>query len=408
MEDLAHNNIADTQKQAASPAAPEAELPIKAAVHRYDSPFFLLLAPLIATRYAWLALEKHNFFNFLGKSAGNTINQSSGLKGYVSRNFAALGMGATFLSIIGLYSKNTLDDIRSLYAESVGYELGKKTEDVTLNDIFSKSQNSALEVTRSAYIRRTMGRVAAGLAFLVPWHKFRGIKADQPEYLANADAGLGAIGIYLFGEAFLRDPSFFDAWQKLASTALHHADNKTYEVIQPKNITSLLILHRNHLDKNYKLPDADLVEWKNEQALSTRVADLLNQTYNNTPNTDNVHFTIGKFNYLIGFGLLDKFPESLAFVELASKSIDMRDVKIAAAAIKSGQPSHEVFQQFGIDTNNLLKAKEADRQTPEELETPEKRFMSVVQSIIKEAQSSQRTHMDFATQTSEASLGLGV
>ncbi len=80
--------------------------------------------------------------------------------------------------------------------------------------------------------------------------------------------------------------------------------------------------------------------------LADRIAVLLNQTYNNTPKTEHANFTLGKFNYLVGFGLLDMSSASLAFVELANRSSDMKEVNAAATAIKSGQDAASVFHQL--------------------------------------------------------------
>ena len=399
MEDYA-NNKDSKNGQAKDVGLPANDLPIKTQL-RYDTAFSLLIAPLIATRYVWVSIEKVNPWNIIKK-----------LPSTLGANFAALGTGAAFLSIIGVYSRNTLHDIRSIYAGAVGYELGKPKEDVTYQDIFFKSQNAAIKITRSAYESRTIGRFATLIPFVVPWHKFG--TTNLAPYAANAEAGVGTVGVSLLAEGFMRDPSFFDLEQKLAITAINHTDNKTIDNIQPQNIFNLLMLQRNAVNKNYIWVESGSQEGQNDLAVSTRIASLMNQTYKNLPNTENASFDIGKFNYLIGFGLLDKFPESLAFVELANKSKDMNlsEVKKASADIRRGLDSHSVFAQFGIDTNALVKNALVK---PENLSAPDvaksdfvvartPKFISNTLATKRE-QIMPKNMMDYAAQTTELKLG---
>lgn len=382
--------------------------PIKADFKRYDSSFMQLIAPLVATRYLWLAIEDINPLNFLKKPDPKTRPDFTAFKkpnfpGYMSRNFAAFGMGATFLGIVGLYSKNTLHDIKSLYAEAVGYELGRKTEDVTLSDVFLKSHNAALEVTRGAYTRRTLARAATAATFFLPWQIFRDFKDVKPKYDANANAGVGAVGVYLCGEGFLRNPSFFDAEQNLVSSSINHTDANPNEIIQPRNIQALLLLQRKHLNKKYQWPEVTSKDGQNELVVSERIADLLNQTYNNTPRTEPANLTIGKFNYLVGFGLLDHFPESLAFVELANKSPDMVDVKKAAAAIQNGQNPQGVFQPFGIDLTPMTKGKKSPSAHPEPTDA---KFVALAPLVKDNSHHHPKTYQDLVAQTKNTPLSI--
>ncbi len=364
----------------------------------YNSLFTQLLAPLVATRYIWLAIEEINPFNFLGKTPpadkpNQKIWKEPSFLRYASRNFAAFGMGTTFLAIVGTYSKNTLKDIKSIYAEAVGYELGKKTEDVTLTDVFIKSNNEAIKTTCNSYLTRTLLRMTTASAFFIPWHKLRSkeFQAIKPKYDVNANAGVGAIGIHIYGEGFLREPSFFDIEQKIVSSKINHKDVNPYAEIQIDDIQSLLALHRKHLDKNYVPPLGASPEGQNDVKLAKRITELFNCTYDNIPPVDNNSFTLGKLNYLVGFGLLDKFPESLAYVELANKSVNMKEVKQAATAIKDGQDPQAVFLQFGIDMHKTMDKAQASIDTEMALE----KFTKKIQP---------KSFMDFATRQSEPSL----
>jgi hypothetical protein len=244
------------------------------------------MIPLLTTRYVWLAVEDINPLNFLSKpnpadTPGFKPWEKPPLSGYLKRNFAALGMGATILGLIGFYSKRTADDIKTVYAEAVGYELEKKTEDVTWRDIF-KSENAAVQITRNAFVKRTGARLLAGSAFLAPWHVLRDWQNHKPKYDANANAGVGAMGVYLsVYEGFMRKQSFFDMEQNLVGTTLNPHDRTTQDSINPKHIESLLFLHRNQLDPHYRFPTAGSDAGAEQCRLATRIASLMNQTYQN-------------------------------------------------------------------------------------------------------------------------------
>lgn len=346
----------------------------------YSSLFTQLLIPLVGTRYIWWTAEEINPFNFLGKPLPETTHDKKKIKyaddqktitnkteitkykepsawRYASRNFAAYGMGTGVLMLMGIYSKNTLNDIKAIYAEAVGYELGKNSKDVTYTDVFVKSKNEAVKTTCDAYIKRTAGRIGTALTFFVPWEKFRAesFKYVAPKYGTNANAGVGAVGALIYGEGFLRKPSFFDVEQKLVSTKINHKDIDPYTAFQPQDIQALLTLQRKHMDKHYTAPSISTPEGQGDVKLATRIAELLNATYDNKPDMAPARFTIGKLNYLIGFKLLDKAPEALAFVELANKSTDMKEVKQAASAIKAGEDVTQVFARSGVDINILNK-----------------------------------------------------
>ncbi len=363
----------------------------------YSSLFTQLLAPLVGTRYIWLTLEEINPLNFLDKKKPEITPDTKPWKEpsfgrYASRNFAAFGMGASVLGIVGMYSKNTLNDIKAVYAEAVGYELGKKTKDVTLSDIFIKSQNESLKITRNNYIKRTATRIATASTFFIPWHKFRdkSFQSIQPKYDVNANAGVGAVGMHIYGEGFLREQSFFDFEQKLVSNTINHKDVDPYRAIQPQDIQALINLQRKHHNKHYPVPLAESPEGQNDIKLANKIAKFLNNTYDNKPDKNTDRFTLGKLNYLIGFGMLEKFPESLAYVELANKSADMKEVKQAASAIKAGEDVEKVFARFGVDIQKLSAKAEQKTETPV---TESKKF---TQDIAP------KTLMDFAAKSPES------
>ncbi len=379
------------------------DLDLKGRFARYNSPFLQLMIPVLTTRYVWLAIEDINPLNFLKKPDPalkpdfKPWTKPATVGGYISRNFAALGMGATILSLIGYYSKRTGDDIKTLYSEAVGYELDKKKEDVTWRDVFIKSKNSTLGVTRDAFFKRTAIRVAAGSAFLMPWHEARDFKHEKPKYDANANAGVGAVGIYLsLFEGFLRKQSFFDAEQSMVGAGINHSDTNTHEIIDAKSVQSLMLLQRKQKDPKYEWPQMNSPEGLHEADLALRISSLLNQTYNNIKRVCDANFTIGKFNFLGGFGMLDHFPESAAFVELANKSKDMKDVKAAAQEIRAGQDSAAVFKKYGVDMAQVVK--KIETLTDPEPSVAAAKFTDMVPKPVNRLAQGPKSHQEFAEQ----------
>lgn len=311
-----------------------ANLSIRGRFKSYNSPFLEVMVSALTMRYLWVALE--------------AITPEK----YRKNNSAAIGIGSMLLGILAYYTKSTYADIKTVFAEAVAYERGKETTDVTLTDIFVRSENTALKVTRNAFFKRTMARVVAACTFYLPWHALRS-NHSTPNYDVNVSVGTGIIGAYLFMDGFLRTPSFFDVEQNLVDTTMNRSDGKVTDPVTPRHIQELLLLQRRQRDPRYRWPYAISPEGRNEVRLATRIANLLNQTYGNTSIDEAAQFTIGKLNYLMGFGLLDSFPASLGFVELANQHKDMHDVKVAAAAIAKGEPVSAVFARYGIDTRVL-------------------------------------------------------
>lgn len=359
----------------------------------YESIFTQLVAPLVATRYLLTSIKQLNPFNFLKEpveSISKHLLESEKIQSYFARNFEALGTGTLVASIVGMYTKNTLHDIKSVYAEAVGYEFNKKPEDITIGDL-SRSKNKAVDITRTDFGMRTVARAGMVGSFFMPWHKLRGVKENLPKYVANNNVGIGATGADIYGEGYLRRQSFFDLEQKIVSNKIKHQDSNPYDSITSDEILSLLLLQRRHLDKNYKSPSGVSEEGQSDIKLAKRIAELMNQTYNNTPHKEQAHFTVGKLNFLIGFDMLDSYPESLAFVELANKSKDMSEVKQAATAIRSGQNSEAVFARYGIDMASL------EQKSPTAPDVIEEKFSKQI---------SPRNYQDFAAQTTSPNLSM--
>jgi hypothetical protein len=98
---------------------------------------------------------------------------------------------------------------------------------------------------------------------------------------------------------------------------------------------------------------------------------------------------------------MDTYPNNLAFVELANKSKDMKDVKEADRLIKSGQDAHTVFQQFGIDTHSLTLKIEPTSNVQDVTST---KFAANVPKKEDLLGQGPKGHKDFAEQLSSTNL----
>lgn len=373
------------------------QLEIKTKFGKSASASLVVFTSLLSLKYGWLSLFRTDLFGWISKIRGEDnnrklaeareiapgdtrtweervgykdtiedgkVSQAATIRNGVDKlrfdaanNFAGWGMGAMLTTMIGGYSLSTYKDMKSLYAEAIGYELGKPPEKVNFVDIFFKSKNAAVKVTRGSYIKRTLARFGVALSFAMPWHKLRGDKTEEPKFDSNVDLGVGIAGGYTFWEVWMREASFFDILQRTAAQSMNAKGSDTYQLVTPQAVETMITLQHKHLDKHYERPDGASQEGQHNKTLTARIAELFNQTYGNTPQgPEPAKLTVGKFVYLIGNGMLDKFPDSLAFVELANRSSDMKDVKSAAEAIKKGQPAQEVFKQLGIDINSLQKS----------------------------------------------------
>jgi hypothetical protein len=91
----------------------------------------------------------------------------------------------------------------------------------------------------------------------------------------------------------------------------------------------------------------DTSAWKNDQVLFSRMAQLMNETYHNTPTQEHADFTIPKLLYLLGHGVVKapNLDENLAYIEIANK-YGIPAVKQVAGDIKNGKKLEEATRNF--------------------------------------------------------------
>ncbi len=261
--------------------------------------------------------------------------------------------GTVMTSITAFFARQTYRDMKTLFRETVAFEFNKDPAQITMGDLY-KSQNTVVKSTMRNFTKFNIRRFFFDGLFFVPWtrlHELPGGKklfvSDEKklEGLDAVDIGAAGIAYHLENDSRKRSQKYFEYLQSVVTKKINHESGTSSEAITPNNMLDLMVLHKRALNKSYK-PVFNSPQWQNDIKLAERIMELLNQTYNENSRTAN--FTIGKFNYLLGFGLLDTFPESLAFVELANRYGDMKEVNQAAAAIRNGMNPEAVFVEFGI------------------------------------------------------------
>lgn len=381
-------NAANAGKQA---------LPIQGRFSNYIAPYLRLILPLLTARYLVEGVERLNPLNMLKK--GQPAQQA-----YWQKNFFALGWGALATAVTGYYTRKTYQDIKTVFAEAAGYELNKAPNEITFNDM-RQSTNPLLKTTMKALTRRTAMRFAADATLFLPWHVLShptepGTKIrDADAYQANSRMGTGVIASYLFMDAFTRKESLFELLQNLVDDKIQHNTNNPYDIIQTSDISSMLLIYRRGQDKSYQPPAPATQAAHDNQRVAAFIADRMNQTYGNTPREENVDLTVGKVLFLLGNGLMDKFPENMAYVELAGKGKGVEEVKQVAAAIAKGADPIATFAEHGVVLDAQGNARTVTMEQQPQPEQAPMRFTDRVQQPQSHIPETARTPQDFAAQT---------
>lgn len=392
VEETTDNPVAD-ESIAAAPeeqkSPPVQHVPVGGSLLRDQTPtFWKIMLSFLSARYIFKVINA-TFFR-----ENNKVSE------FTRSSFYPYSAGTLFLAITGRYSAKTLKDIKDLSAETLSYETGKPTDQIGYLDLF-KSKNRFVQETMKHMINRSLLRFGSMLTFFIPWHKFA-LTKDKVDSERAVDAGVGVLGLYLGFDTGRRATSY-ERWVSTVAKKINKRDDldsKPYDVIDSNDISMFLIDHYNSHQKGYIKPSASSPEGEQLQAVSQRIADLMNMTYGNTKATEPANFTDGKMFYMVD--MLDK-PYSMGYVELANKSKDMSEVKAVSDAIGLGADPRAVFAQHGIDLNALPNNRETsvDAQEPTTVKFADK----VIQTKDRIPQAA-RTPQEFAEQSQGISPSL--
>ncbi|MEI6730087.1 MAG: hypothetical protein WCL30_02415 [Pseudomonadota bacterium] len=282
---------------------------------------------------------------------------SETLSSRAKNNLYSIIVGTLVGAVTTLFALRNLHDIHHMFAGAVGYEFEKDEKEVGRKDFFD-SKNDIVEKTRHNYMSRNFWRYVIVGSFF----SFFAIpnKVMQKEGADTVDLGVSLAGIRLVTDLFSRKESFFEMMQRITDAKVNHND-KRGDPITTEDVMNLYDCRMRATHKNYSTPKMNSEKWENDKKLAERIANLLNQSYDNVKKTEpNVDLDFRKLIYLWGHKLLDSdnFAHNIGFVELAGKSKNMKEVKQVVNDLKNGVKLEEAFAKFGIDVSQYKTVKQ--------------------------------------------------
>lgn len=314
-------------------------------------------------------MVQHAYDSEVGKRGGDTPKISDRSKRDIRRNIRgglygmlyghALGVGSTALT--AGYSALVFSDIKSIFSETVAYELGKDASDISFADI-RKSDNRIVQGTVSNWRTKTLSRFATdALFFLSAFGKSERF----------ADLALGVKGTQVLLDTWKREPTMFEQ----ITTLIHNKINPQNGLGQPITAGDVFDLYQHyHLSFSphkafTNVIDNDVAEsraWIKGKVVFDRVTELLNNTYaykhataidpvSKQPIT-RANFGLPKLIYLLGHDMIDpaKPAETLLAIEVAN-SVGMKAMRNLQAELKQGVPVEALSAKYlGTSPDTLL------------------------------------------------------
>lgn len=269
----------------------------------------------------------------------------------------SLGVGS--LAMTFAIRKRVRNDIRNLYTEAVGYEMGKSANQVTMEDIFN-SDNTIIQSTVHNYRNKFVQRL--GISTLPFMRNVPGLRSWQ----------FGEMAIGLWGAMWV-----FDVWGRqptnleMLSDFVNDKLNPKFGISDPVRTSDIINLYQRYATKfkpelAFKsVMSTDIGEghvWAQSEKIFQRIADLMNDTYSYKHTTkldtrtglpvDLAHFTVPKFIYLLGHEMINPYqPEwSMAYVQMAN-DYGMDVVRDVRKQQMEGVQLSEVLKRYPVDLN---------------------------------------------------------
>ena len=355
-------NVVHLEKSWLKPASeiPDQKIPIYGKANDFIASFLRVALPGLGLRYGARQAQNIDPPPFL-KEAFATLKESDnpvvsfcakGLSGYAYQMAAGTIMGGITLN----FASKVYSDMHSIYKDAVAWEKNKDVKDVNIVDIFT-SKNTLVQSTVKDFVSFNLRRLAVDSVFFIPWKTainaiakpfgdYQPIRDDAK--IDSVDMGVFAFNAYFVADTGRRKRSF-EEFQDIIDHKINHNSSAVDAVITTNDVSVIFRNHKAYVDKSYKQPPLASQEWHSDKEIIARTADLLNQTYHNTPAKEEANLTIGKLIYLIGECLLDKPETAKGYLELANRSKDMTEVKQAKQLIDKGAAPEAVFANYGID-----------------------------------------------------------
>lgn len=236
-------------------------------------------------------------------------------EGFFTKHLYSGFAGLVMEGVTAVFAYTTWKDMRNIFAEALAWEFNKKPEDVNFND-FRRSKNTMVQQTLNNYVRYNLRRAAVNLTFFAPYifkKPFEWMtKNAAPDSMwrpekwhaeSGADFALGTNALYLLSDVFSRKATPFEAMQATIDFKINHTESYADKIAA----TDLLDIYERHAANG---PIQSFTyqrgtpQWEESMQVFQRMADLMNQTYNNDTRKEQANFTMGKFIYLVGNGLI--------------------------------------------------------------------------------------------------------
>jgi hypothetical protein len=266
--------------------------------------------------------------------------------------------GLIMYGISSIYAWKTYKDVRNVFAEAVAAETGKKADDVNLIDLW-KSKNSIVKRTMGNFFKYNLRRFGVNTVFFTPFIPLAGKALFNSDFFKRhklqygdtpVEWGVAANSGYLVSDIFTRKITFFEELQNLIDHKINHTD-RSGEMITANDLISLYDRDEREVKGRAATNIMSTPAWPRMQALFGRMADLMNQTYGNKPNTEGANLTVPTLIYLFGHELIRAgAPErNAAYVEIANR-YGIEGAKRASAMVAKGIKLDDVLAKFPVVT----------------------------------------------------------
>lgn len=328
----------------------------------------------LGARYGGRAL-----FKFLG-TAGLSQFDTEKKQEIATGIFSGVIAGA-----ISLYTTVTgFHDVKNIFSETVGLELGKDPQTVTWRDL-KRSDNAlvkdAVKSTGWLGIMRLIGTSGFFLSALpipipgmrraydetnVKGKHIEGVHAKEGDRLYSNDAPAAEIGMFTFagialGHDVLRKVSVPEAF---AEVLVKFSKSGVGQSVTAGDLGQLYQIYAREHAPNRQFSDiSDISRWNGAEILFQRMAELMEYSYRSRADVATVargeateirvkpqqNFQMPTFQYLLGHGLInpDTVRESLIYVEVANR-YGIEAVKDIQIALSNGGDMERLMEKYPV------------------------------------------------------------
>jgi hypothetical protein len=425
------------QNAIASPAPSMEHTKIKSNFTQSPSTYWALALPLLSARYAAEAINGlvKPLRKFNAKNVEAALEETATKAEFKDKAWAFL-VGLGMVGVTSFYTASTYGDMKRQFKEALGWEFQKDPEKVGFIDMM-RSKNVLVHDAAKNLTSRTAKRFAMHIPFFfmfmpTPFRvtdekvAFDGWFSKKKAPITIGDTvydkllgptdsvklGVGTNAFYLASDALGRRRTFYEELQRVIDNKINHKDTLGQEVTTQDLIN---LYDRQARRKGAELPKMNSKEWQNDVKLFARMADLMNQTYENTPRKEYADFTMPKLIFLLGMKMIQsENPEqNLAYVEVANR-YGIPAVKKVAADVRNGMALNAALAAYPVAPQEpALPVTEADNAmlksmgiAPEPVAPPAQKSFASEGLIKPRPEAPPATHAEKAAKA-EGAMALG-